>query len=175
MSEQTHDQSHNPSTIYRTLCFYSPPPDNLEPEYIEGDTTTAGKRNYPHHKPRDLQPQHRLCRPHCHKHPPPTLGNSAPQPRRPGPPGAQSATVFDTTLRKASASKTPNRQVHKAHMDQSPKGAFLRAKQHLASAEQAAIEAGKANFPHRERVIARAPRRGRLSALHGGARVAEEG
>ncbi len=57
-----------------------------------------------------------------------------------------SVTVFNYTQRKASATKTPCRQVHKIHIDQSSRGVFLRAWRHLPAEDIAAIENGEAHF-----------------------------
>ena len=61
-------------------------------------------------------------------------------------PHADTITIFDFTIRKASPVKTANRQVHKIHIDQSQRGAYLRIKRHLPESELRAIEAGKATF-----------------------------
>ncbi|KAI1350050.1 hypothetical protein F5Y01DRAFT_316203 [Xylaria sp. FL0043] len=55
-------------------------------------------------------------------------------------------TVFNYTIWKASDTKTANCQIHKIYIDQSPKGAFLRARRHLPANDIAAIENGKAQF-----------------------------
>ncbi|KAI0156505.1 hypothetical protein GGR57DRAFT_501559 [Xylariaceae sp. FL1272] len=155
-------------TIYRTLFFYAPPAGGADPEYVAETTTIPGKRNYPHQK--TLVPitdirgheesftldQHSFAAlpgvfrltidfndreaiigaylPWVKN----LLVNYLPE--------AVHATVFDYVLRKASAANTPHRQVHKVHIDQSPTGAFGRARRHLPHEYRAAIEKGKADF-----------------------------
>ncbi|KAI0532171.1 hypothetical protein GGR58DRAFT_523451 [Xylaria digitata] len=156
------------TTLRRTLCFYSPPPDGSDPEYIEGTSEESGRRNYPHReesvlimdirgreesftldehsftvlpgvfglnidftKPMEISARYL-----------PWVNNLILQKV----PRAVSVTIFNYTMRKASVTKTPDRQVHKIHVDQSPKGAFMRARRHLPAEDVAAIENGKAHF-----------------------------
>ncbi|KAL1626202.1 hypothetical protein SLS54_003036 [Diplodia seriata] len=57
-------------------------------------------------------------------------------------PGSQKVVVFDFTIRKASSTKVVNRQVNKIHIDQSPKGAFHRARRHLSEADAESVARG---------------------------------
>ncbi|KAI1397335.1 hypothetical protein F4819DRAFT_89204 [Hypoxylon fuscum] len=155
-------------TITRTLCFYSSPPGGATPEYIAETGTTPGERNYPHERVlvsiRDIRgheedftlDQHSfaalpaLIPPHVNFEADDEIeARYLPWVKSlimDSIPFAESTTIFDFTVRKASALKTANRQVHKIHIDQSPKGAYLRINRHLSVSELKAIEAGKATF-----------------------------
>jgi hypothetical protein len=61
-------------------------------------------------------------------------------------PGATDVVVFDHTVRKASATKTPARQVRKVHIDQSPRGALGRARRHLDPQTASRLESGALRF-----------------------------
>ncbi|KAK3307294.1 uncharacterized protein B0T15DRAFT_395473, partial [Chaetomium strumarium] len=61
-------------------------------------------------------------------------------------PGATDVAVFDHTVRKASATKTPARQVRKIHIDQSPRGALGRARRHLDQQTASMLESGAIRF-----------------------------
>ncbi|KAI0968335.1 hypothetical protein F4678DRAFT_442755 [Xylaria arbuscula] len=158
----------NCTAIRRTLCFYSPPPDDSEPEYIEGTSEVPGVRNYPHRKESvqitDIRGQEKnftldeysfAALPGGFDQ---NIDFGAPTEitERYLPwvkdlllqhvPRARSVTTFNYTMRKASKTKTADRQVNKIHVDQSPKGALLRARRHLSASDMAAIENGEAYF-----------------------------
>lgn len=61
-------------------------------------------------------------------------------------PAAKQAVIFDYTVRRASLDKTPSRQVNKIHIDQSPKGAFGRARRHLDPVCVESIDCGDLAF-----------------------------
>ncbi|TGJ87782.1 hypothetical protein E0Z10_g949 [Xylaria hypoxylon] len=156
------------TTLRRTLCFYSPSPDGSDPEFIEGTGEEPGKRNYPHRKesvlitdirgheksftldehsftvlPRGFDLDIDFTKPmEIAERYLPWVNDLILQKI----PRATSVTIFNYTMRKASVTKTPSRQVHKIHIDQSPKGAFGRARRHLLAEDIAAIENGKAHF-----------------------------
>ncbi len=48
MAKPTQQLKH--TALRRSLCFYSPPPDGSDPEYIEGTSEVPGRRNYLHQK-----------------------------------------------------------------------------------------------------------------------------
>ncbi|KAI1305041.1 hypothetical protein F5Y03DRAFT_406619 [Xylaria venustula] len=156
------------TAIRRTLCFYSPPPNGSEPEYIEGTSEAPGVRNYPHRKESvqitDIRGYEKnfILDEYSFAALPGAFDQSidfaAPTeiaeqylpwvkdlllqhvPR------ARSVTTFNYTMRMASETKTASRQVNKVHIDQSPKGAFMRARRHLSASDRAAIENGEAYF-----------------------------
>ncbi|KAI5924424.1 hypothetical protein F4810DRAFT_719328 [Camillea tinctor] len=156
------------NTIHRTLCFYSPPENYVIPEYIAETTTKPGKRNYAHHTVlvpiTDIRGQEKNFTLGEHsfaaltgvKAPDIEFSSSEQVTELYLPwiqnfilkevPKATSVTVFDFAVRRASIAKTPTRQVHKIHIDQSPKGAYLRARHHLPQADFEAIEQGHSHF-----------------------------
>ncbi|GAW13449.1 hypothetical protein ANO14919_028350 [Xylariales sp. No.14919] len=155
-------------TLRRTLSFYSPPLDGSDPEYIEGTSEESGRRNYPNREEsvliRDMRGHHKsfTLDEHSFTVLPGVfdLNIDFTEPMeiterylpwvddllRRNIPRVASVTTFNYTMRKASTSKTPIRQVHKIHIDQSPKGAFMRARRHLPAEDITAIENGKAHF-----------------------------
>ncbi|KAI1159328.1 hypothetical protein F5B18DRAFT_33278 [Nemania serpens] len=162
------NSTHHENTICRSVCFYAPPADGADPEYIAETTTIPGKRNYPHQKAvvpiTDIRGQEDSFTLDQHSFAAlpgafslavdfnsardiagaylPWLENFLVAFL----PDAAHATVFDYVLRKASAAKTSHRQVHKIHIDQSPAGALGRARRHLSDEHRAAIESGEADF-----------------------------
>ncbi|KAI3325395.1 hypothetical protein HD806DRAFT_521007 [Xylariaceae sp. AK1471] len=154
--------------LHRKLCFYSPPEDESDPEYIAETTEVPGRRNYPHREEtvpiRDIRGHERDFTLDSHSFTAlPNRFNLGIDFTKPEDitekylpwvkdllfetlPGSQSVCIFDYTLRKASSEKRPSRQVHKIHIDQSPNGALLRARRHLPPKDVAAIENGKAHF-----------------------------
>lgn len=158
----------NENTIYRTLCFYTPPPDGAEPEYIAETTTAPGKRNYPHLKAvvpiTDIRGQEATFTLDQHSfaalpgafnlsidftNAREIVGAYLPWVKSFLTnllPDAAHVTVFDYSLRKASAVKTAQRQVNKIHIDQSPAGAWGRARRHLPAEYKTAIENDEVHF-----------------------------
>ncbi|KAI1114993.1 hypothetical protein F5Y14DRAFT_450613 [Nemania sp. NC0429] len=156
------------NTLRRTLCFYAPPAGGGTPEYIAETATVPGKRNYPHKKAlvpiTDIRGQEDSFTLDQHSFAAlPGAFNLAIDFKNPIDiaekyvpwvenflvdflPNATHAIVFDSTVRKASALKTSTRQVNKIHIDQSPAGAFGRARRHLSQEYQTAIENGEAEF-----------------------------
>ncbi|KAI1203684.1 hypothetical protein F5X97DRAFT_330278 [Nemania serpens] len=156
-------------TICRTVCFYAPPKDGADPEYIAETMTIPGKRNYPHRKAvapiTDIRgqednftlDQHSFAAlPGAFSLAAVDFNNAQAVAQEYLPwvenflleflPDAAHATVFDYVLRKSSAVKTSNRQVHKIHIDQSPAGAFGRARRHLSHEYKTAIDNGEVDF-----------------------------
>ncbi|KAI8624222.1 hypothetical protein F5Y19DRAFT_491188 [Xylariaceae sp. FL1651] len=156
------------NSICSTLYFYTPLADGADPEYIAETTSIPGKRNYPHQKVvvpiidiRNQEDSFTLDK-HSFAALPgafslavdfnnagdivgkyqPWLGNFLVEFL----PDAAHARAFDYIVRKVSAVKTPHRQVHKIHFDQSPAGAFGRARRHLSQEDRKAIENGEAGF-----------------------------
>ncbi|KAK5625094.1 hypothetical protein RRF57_000810 [Xylaria bambusicola] len=156
------------TVLRRILCFYDPPLDGSDPEYVEGTGEESGRRNYPHRKERvsimDIRGHENnfTLDEHSFAALPGifdrdinfTVPTAITEKYLPWVqelilqhiPHSVSVTIFNWLLRKASAMKTPSRQVHKIHIDQSPKGAFLRAYRHLPADQVAAIENGRAYF-----------------------------
>ncbi|KAI0516903.1 hypothetical protein F5B22DRAFT_655223 [Xylaria bambusicola] len=154
--------------LRRTLCFYSPPPDGSDPEYVEGASQEPGRRNYPHRKEKVLITDIRrhensfTLDEHSFAALPEVFDQeinfTAPEEItekylpwvqkliRKHIPYCVNVAIFNWLLRKASATKTFSRQVHKIHIDQSPTGAFLRARRHLSADHVTAIENGQAYF-----------------------------
>ncbi|KAI1273549.1 hypothetical protein F5Y07DRAFT_411260 [Xylaria sp. FL0933] len=156
------------TALRRTLCFYSPPPDGSDPECIEGASDVPGRRNYPHreevvritdirgHEKSFTLDEHSFTALPGVFDPKVDFSETAEITGKYLPwvkdvilqqvPHSVRVTVFNYTIRKASDTKTANRQIHKIHIDQSPKGAFLRARRHLPADDIADIENGKAQF-----------------------------
>ncbi|KAI1264077.1 hypothetical protein F5Y18DRAFT_428582 [Xylariaceae sp. FL1019] len=156
------------NTIYRTLCFYAPPNDGADPQYFAETATVPGKRNYPHDRAvvpiTDIRGQEDSFALDQHSfaalpgaftlavdfnNVEDIVGKYLPWLEHflvGFIPNAAHAKVFDYKLRKASAMKTANRQVHKIHIDQSPAGAFGRVRRHLSDEHREAIENGEADF-----------------------------
>ncbi|KAI0433133.1 hypothetical protein F5Y09DRAFT_299734 [Xylaria sp. FL1042] len=156
------------TALCRTLCFYSAPPDGSDPEYIEGASEALGRRNYPHREESvwitDIRGHEESFTLDEHSFTAlPGVFNLSIDFLKPADitekylpwvkdlilqqiPRSVRVTIFDYTIRKASKTKTANRQVHKIHIDQSPKGAFLRARRHLPAKDTVAIEKGEAQF-----------------------------
>ncbi|KAM6513479.1 hypothetical protein FALCPG4_015894 [Fusarium falciforme] len=154
--------------LSRSLCFYSPPPNNASPEYIAESGSTPGQRNYPHSRVTvpisDIRGREQEF--HLSQHSFAALPNAfsshvdftlpddishkylpwVKDLLRQTVPRCTEVVVFDHCLRKASETKTPNRQVRKIHIDQSLNGAFARAFRHLPEAESARIKSGEASF-----------------------------
>lgn len=61
-------------------------------------------------------------------------------------PGAERVVVFDFQIRRASPVKTPARQVHKMHVDQTPEAAYQRARRHLDPEDAKDVVAGHRRF-----------------------------
>ncbi|KAI1119871.1 hypothetical protein F5Y10DRAFT_273635 [Nemania abortiva] len=156
------------NTIYRTLCFYTPPRDGTDPEYIAETGTIPGKRNYRHHEEivpiSDIRGQEGSFKIDQHSFAAlpgaftltidfniaeRILEDYLPWVERfllQFIPDSVKATVFDYTLRKASRVKTSQRQVHKIHIDQSPTGAMGRVRRHLSYEDATSIENGESHF-----------------------------
>lgn len=60
--------------------------------------------------------------------------------------GALKVVVFDTTIRRAAKSELLHRPVRKLHIDQSARGAHLRAKQSLSIEDARRVESGELRF-----------------------------
>ncbi|PVH79491.1 hypothetical protein DL98DRAFT_390539, partial [Cadophora sp. DSE1049] len=148
--------------------FYSPPSDGSLPKYVTLDMTKDGSRNYPHHEVdiiiRDIRGHESAFRLNVHGFQAVTdntlafLTSSTVTCMRPQyasdiiklllrhVQGSQEVVIFDTTIRRASKSEVLNRPVRKVHIDQSTRGAYLRARQSLSEDQARKVEAGKARF-----------------------------
>ncbi|EJT77007.1 hypothetical protein GGTG_06921 [Gaeumannomyces tritici R3-111a-1] len=151
-----------------TLCFYSEPANMSGPEYIAETQTLPGTRNYEHNRVKvpiwDIRGEEHKFNLDEHSF------LALPQAFSPGAEfegdegmarsylpwvrdlvlktvaGSTGVFIFDHTVRRASAAKSPRRQVRKMHVDQSPGGALGRARRHLPASERAAVESGCVRF-----------------------------
>lgn len=167
--ENSHEERDPETLLARPLCFYTPPEDGSSPEYLAETPLHPGQRNYPHSRAlmtiSDIRGREEDF--HLAKHSFAALPGAVDElmidfereeevSQKYLPwvenllmrqvPGAAKVVIFDHCLRKASATKTPHRQVHKIHIDQSPKGAFSRAVKHLPEEDLRALSAGKMSF-----------------------------
>jgi hypothetical protein len=142
--------------LQRLLCFYSDPAGGQSPQYVAGTESTPGHRNYDHEphlaQIKDIRGHENAFSLSTHSFA--ALPNVYAE-------TACSADFrnkkentkeflgvadnilmenledvdllvrFDVQIRRASRFKTPARQVHKIHIDQSPLGALRRAQRHL--------------------------------------------
>jgi len=165
--EIAYNEPQFPAALIRTACFYSPPLDGSEPKYITLDMKKDGTRNYPHHEVdiaiRDIRGRETDFTLNIH-------GFQALADRDVDldfsneeeikavyvlkikelllkhVEGSRKIVVFDTTIRRASTSEVLHRPVRKVHIDQSARGAHLRARHSLSADEIKTIEAGELRF-----------------------------
>lgn len=158
---------HKPAAIlHRELCFFSDPEHGEVAKYVQDDPELPGTRNYEHNRVvvpiKDIRYSEETFKLDVHSFT--TLPNAfntngmldlhshdviaaifIPAMVKlilGNVPGASKVVVYDATTRKASRIKVANRQVNKLHVDQSPKGAYLRAKRHLAEEDFEAVTNG---------------------------------
>ncbi len=162
------DEPKLPPALLRNVCFYTPPPDSSKPTYITLDMKKAGVRNYPHHEAniiiRDIRGREEDFTLNTHGFR--AMADSSvstidfsnkqeveavyvPKVEKlllDHLEGAFKVVVFDTTIRRAAKSELLHRPVRKIHIDQSARGAYLRANQNLSIEYARKVEAGELRF-----------------------------
>jgi hypothetical protein len=151
--------------VVATLHFYNPPQDESEPVFYVTDSSGAGIKNYGHDPKqvlvRDLRHKEGKFSLHLHSFAAfsgtPTDGidfsDQGDVEQRYGPvveelilrhlPGSTKVVIFDMTIRKAGPDEVLRRPVRKVHVDQSPSGAYHRARRHLPKVDADQVGAGK--------------------------------
>ncbi|KAH7378651.1 hypothetical protein BKA64DRAFT_698366 [Cadophora sp. MPI-SDFR-AT-0126] len=162
------DEPKLPPALLRNVCFYTPPPDGSKPTYITLDMKKDGVRNYPHHEAniiiRDIRGREEDFTLDTHGFR--AMADSsvstidfsnkqeveavyAPKVEKlllDHLEGTFKVVVFDTTIRRAANSELFHRPVRKIHIDQSARGAYLRANQSLSIEYARKVGAGELRF-----------------------------